>query len=86
VQGCQILLDTSYQNSEKYTKVSQLNLIDKIFTHNIPNDKNPPTFSILKPSKIYPNWDFWFENIPSGNHAVVFCEEERLGQVDQMRL
>jgi dihydrofolate reductase len=19
--------------------------------------------------KIYPNWDFWFENIPSGNHG-----------------
>jgi hypothetical protein len=24
-------------------------------------------FSIAKPSKIYPNWDFWFENKPSGN-------------------
>jgi hypothetical protein len=23
--------------------------------------------SILKPSKIYPNWDFWFENKPSGS-------------------
>jgi hypothetical protein len=26
-----------------------------------------PTSSIARPSKIYPNWDFWFENIPSGN-------------------
>jgi hypothetical protein len=26
-----------------------------------------PTFSIPSPSKIYPNWDFWFENKPSGN-------------------
>jgi hypothetical protein len=25
------------------------------------------SFSILRPSKIYPNWDFWFENKPSGN-------------------
>jgi hypothetical protein len=25
------------------------------------------TFSILRPSKNYPNWDFGFENIPSGN-------------------
>jgi hypothetical protein len=25
------------------------------------------TFSNLKPSKIYPNWDFWFEKKPSGN-------------------
>jgi hypothetical protein len=26
-----------------------------------------PTFAIPRPSKIYPNSDFWFENIPSGN-------------------
>jgi hypothetical protein len=29
--------------------------------------QNTPTFSIPRPSKIYPNWDFWFEKIPSGN-------------------
>jgi hypothetical protein len=28
---------------------------------------NIPTFSIPRSSKIYPNWDFWFENMPSGN-------------------
>jgi hypothetical protein len=28
---------------------------------------NLPTSFITKPSKIYPNWDFWFENMPSGN-------------------
>jgi hypothetical protein len=26
-----------------------------------------PTFSISKPSKIYPTLGFWFENEPSGN-------------------
>jgi hypothetical protein len=26
----------------------------------------------FKPSKIYPIWDFWFENIPSGNPATEF--------------
>jgi hypothetical protein len=26
-----------------------------------------PTSSIVRPSQIYPNWDFWIENIPSGN-------------------
>jgi hypothetical protein len=26
-----------------------------------------PTFFIPRPSKIYPNLDIWFENIPSGN-------------------
>jgi hypothetical protein len=29
--------------------------------------KNIPTFSIPRPSKIYPNKDFWFGNIASGN-------------------
>jgi hypothetical protein len=26
-----------------------------------------PTFSIARPTKIYPNWYFWFENKSSGN-------------------
>jgi hypothetical protein len=30
---------------------------------------NKPEFSVPKPSKTYPNWDLWFENIPSGNPA-----------------
>jgi hypothetical protein len=25
------------------------------------------TFSFPRPFKIYPSWDFWFENKPSGN-------------------
>jgi hypothetical protein len=28
---------------------------------------NIPTFAFPRFSKIYPNWDFWYENIPSGN-------------------
>jgi hypothetical protein len=28
-----------------------------------------PIFFIQGRSKIYPNWDFWFENTPSGNPA-----------------
>jgi hypothetical protein len=28
---------------------------------------NTSTLSNLGPSKIYPNWDFWFEKKPSGN-------------------
>jgi hypothetical protein len=31
---------------------------------------NISTFSNLRPSKIYPNWDFWFEKKPSGNPGV----------------
>jgi hypothetical protein len=37
------------------------NKIDQIWT------ENRPTSSIAKPSKIYPNCDFWFENVPFGN-------------------
>jgi hypothetical protein len=29
------------------------------------------TFCVSRASKIYPNWDFWFENLPSGNPASV---------------
>jgi hypothetical protein len=28
---------------------------------------NMSTVSIPRATKIYPKWDFWFENIPSGN-------------------
>jgi hypothetical protein len=33
--------------------------------------QNIPTLSILRPSKIYPNWYFWFENLSSGKPALV---------------
>jgi hypothetical protein len=29
-----------------------------------------PFFSVPRASKIYPYWNFWFENIPSGNPAT----------------
>jgi hypothetical protein len=29
--------------------------------------------SIARSSKIYPNWDFWFENLPSGNPEIKFA-------------
>jgi hypothetical protein len=28
---------------------------------------NLPTSFIARLTKFYPNWDFWFENVPSGN-------------------
>jgi hypothetical protein len=32
---------------------------------------NISTFYDLRPSKIYPTWEFWFENKPSGNPGSV---------------
>jgi hypothetical protein len=32
-----------------------------------------PTSSIARPSEIYPNWNFSFENIPSGTTAWDQC-------------
>jgi hypothetical protein len=66
-QGCQIFLDTIYQNGTKRTQL-QLNgqmAIMCIFQMSI--EYTVPTFSIPRPTKIYPNWYFWFVNISSGN-------------------
>jgi hypothetical protein len=52
-----------YEWTIKYTKwkykIPKCNKIDQMVI-------NLPTSSIARPSKIYPNWDFWFENIPYG--------------------
>jgi hypothetical protein len=38
---------------------------------------NIPTYSIVRTfKKIYPNWDFWFESMPSDNPVYVYvCAE-----------
>jgi hypothetical protein len=64
--------------------------------HNVPNGhkitnwpQNMPTSSITGPSKIYPNWDFWYENIPSGNparHTYVFLTLGKSTSDRQLRL
>jgi hypothetical protein len=59
---------------EKYTKLTQ-NVTN---SHNISQmsveyskrPKNISTFSSLRPSKVSPNWYFWFENKPSGNPVI----------------
>jgi hypothetical protein len=60
-----------YQNRKKCTKLTQ-NVLNghKISQMSIKYSKWPQTistFSNLRPSQIYPNRDFWFENKPSGN-------------------
>jgi hypothetical protein len=81
-QGCQIFIGKTYQNGDEYTKLPQ----------NVPNGQcitqttvkfskctlNIPRFSIPRSSKMYPNWDFWFENIPSGNPAAQWEEKQKM--------
>jgi hypothetical protein len=71
LQGCQILIDTKYQKPGKiYQITTKLPNEHKIYQMALINSKleyNLPIFSIIRPSKIYPIRDFWFENIPSGN-------------------
>jgi hypothetical protein len=50
----QITVNYIYQMAGKYFKWSS----------------NVTTFSIQRPSKIYPNWDFCYENQPSGNPGL----------------
>jgi hypothetical protein len=52
------------QNVPNGHKISQISIKYSKWPQNI------YTFSNLRLSKIYPNWDFWFENNPSGNPAT----------------
>jgi hypothetical protein len=68
------LPDFSWHNIPKWGKIYQIATKlpkgHKIYQMAVVYSKSPlntPTFSIQRPSNIYPNWDFWFENIPSGN-------------------
>jgi hypothetical protein len=74
--GLPDFIDTIYRNGGKCTKLTigillnghrmyQMYVIHSNWPYNI------PTFSIPRPSMIYPNWDIWFENIPSGNPAAL---------------
>jgi hypothetical protein len=80
-QGCQIFLGPKYQNGEKYTRLPQ-NTYTK-WPWNISNARKTDQMVIKytkifhsKTLKIYSNWDFWFENKPSGN--PVFQSEKKL--------
>jgi hypothetical protein len=68
------LPDFSWYNKPKREKIYQITMK---WPQNIPNSRkidqmaiciiHITTSSIARPSKIYPNRDFWFENVPSGN-------------------
>jgi hypothetical protein len=63
------LPDLSRYNKPKKRKIYQVTNKFQKWPYNLRNGHYICflTFSISRPSKIYPNWDFWFENIPSDN-------------------
>jgi hypothetical protein len=74
MQGCQIFIDTIYQNGGKYTKITTtLPNGHKVYQMAVKYSKlvNVLTYSSLWPSRNYPNWNFWFKNIPSGNPVIM---------------
>jgi hypothetical protein len=38
-------------------------------------------FPFQDPKNIYPNWDFWFENKPSGNPALYLLSTSKMPPV-----
>jgi hypothetical protein len=68
-QRCQIFLGTNIPKREKYTKWP-INYIYTIYkSYQMTEKYSQWSFSIPRPSKFYPKWDFWFENKASGNPA-----------------
>jgi hypothetical protein len=55
------------QTGKMYQMNTKCNKISQIFVKYSKWPKNISTFSNVRPSKIYPNWYFWFEKKPSGN-------------------
>jgi hypothetical protein len=68
-------LRTTYQNGKK---INQMTLKFSKWPKSIANCRiidrmaiKYTTSSFVNPSKIYPNWDFWFEKMPPGNPNLV---------------
>jgi hypothetical protein len=86
--GLPDFLGKTYQNGKNVPKREKCSKTGKMFQNgksvpqNVPNNHkmykmavcmyNIPPSSIARPSKIYPNWYFWFENMPSGNPGYLF--------------
>jgi hypothetical protein len=65
----QIFFDRTYPNGETFTKWTQYK------THHHKNTNWPSNLAKISTPRlskiyIYQNWEFWYENIPSGNPAL----------------
>jgi hypothetical protein len=67
--------DFSRYNTPKWGKIYQMTTKvpngHKIYHLAVKMAIKIPTSSFARPSKIYPNWDFGFENTPSGNTGLL---------------
>jgi hypothetical protein len=62
------LIDDDFVKKKTFwPKLFSINLGTRHITNGL--NGNLPTSFNARHSKIYPNWNFWFENIPSGNPA-----------------
>jgi hypothetical protein len=71
-QGCQIFLGKRvkmYQKGENIPNGHKIYRLDGKLTKRLLNTQ---ISSIARPSKIYPSWNFWLENKPSGNPGTHF--------------
>jgi hypothetical protein len=62
-QGCQIFLGSTNQNWENIPNDLKMDQMAVKYGGKIDRMATNTTSSIARPSKMYPNWDFWFENI-----------------------
>jgi hypothetical protein len=70
-----------YQMTTKYTKSPQHTYTYQMYGKFTTWTQNIPASSVARPSKIW-IWDFWFENIPSGNPELKGGHQgEHIGQI-----
>jgi hypothetical protein len=70
-QCCQIFLGAAYQNRKNVPNNHKIYQMVTKYTEWLYNrPKCRKISSLARPSKIYPNMDFWFENMPSGNPGL----------------
>jgi hypothetical protein len=79
IQVCQIFLGDSYQNggkymhqiTNKYTKWPYMYIIPNVLKIDLVALKYSNPFHCKTLKNIYPKWDVWSENVPSGNPVFI---------------
>jgi predicted phosphoadenosine phosphosulfate sulfurtransferase len=67
-----VLVQVTKFSLSRYIGIPNANKVYKMGKKYSKLPRNTPTFSIPRLSKMYPIWDFWNENIPSGNPGPLY--------------